>query len=304
MSGAATTSAGFTLVTPTCERDLERFRLLRRSIAESGTTAPHVAIVDTEDVALFTGSRDRGVTIVATADLLPPDLEKRRRASRWRRRIYHRVSLARSRMAQPIDGWFIQQVCKIMAATAMEPGIAVCIDSDAYVLRALQPSLFESNGRIRFLSVPSPTPRTARYAVNAARFLGVHADAQLSPWEYINCMVPWSPSVVQRMCRHVEEVHAERWQDRFLRTNATEYHSYGVFVNDVEGPIDVDPRSDHPTVQYYDGGFLRRSQVDLAQEWQRNDAYVTMVHSRLDLPIVDTAAHLSSAARVFRRMAV
>jgi len=41
------------LITPTCDRDLERFAFQRESIERCAIELPQVAIVDSEDVALF-----------------------------------------------------------------------------------------------------------------------------------------------------------------------------------------------------------------------------------------------------------
>lgn len=71
-------------ITPTHVKDIDRFRLLRHSLAIFSPDTPHYAFVDTEDLPLFRRlrrdepARSR-LELIATADLLPREIERERR---------------------------------------------------------------------------------------------------------------------------------------------------------------------------------------------------------------------------------
>src|SRR5579862_8311601 len=69
--------------TPTFFRDIERFAVLRRSIKMFAPTIPHIAVVNTEDHGGFARrfGRDQGLDLLRSADVLPSEIERRRRKS-------------------------------------------------------------------------------------------------------------------------------------------------------------------------------------------------------------------------------
>ena len=63
-------------ISATWRGDLDRFALLRESLCAFGLgSVPHYALINTEDEALLRDLRLTGVTAVATAQLLAPEVE-------------------------------------------------------------------------------------------------------------------------------------------------------------------------------------------------------------------------------------
>lgn len=143
MTNAGSESSPLTLLTVTWSGDLEHFALLRESLMRSALAdCPHIVIVQTEDLSLFQQFSAPGLVLRPTAEVLPKDVETRRRQarrqqSRWGRRgTILAGSLAR-RMGWPqwprYTGWHTQQLCKLGAAAGCDTRTVVVLDSDVIV---------------------------------------------------------------------------------------------------------------------------------------------------------------------------
>ena len=154
MTDAELESSPLTLLTVTWSADLEHFALLRESLMRSALAdCPHTVIVQTEDLPLFQHFSTPGLTLRPTAEVLPTDVEARRRQarrqqSRWGRRgTILAGSLAR-RMGWPhwprYTGWHTQQLCKLAAATSCDARTVAVLDSDVIVTPHARIEDFES----------------------------------------------------------------------------------------------------------------------------------------------------------------
>lgn len=131
------------LLTVTWSGDLDHFAMLRNSLARSALAdCQHVVIVQSEDLPLFQPFCAPGVVLRPTADVLPVEVEERRRdarrqQARWRRRgTILAGSLSRS-AGWPewprYTGWHTQQLCKFAFAAGSEARTVVVMDSDLIV---------------------------------------------------------------------------------------------------------------------------------------------------------------------------
>ena len=98
-------------MTPTHVGDLRQFSILRRSIQVFAPGIPHIAIVNTEDYREFADRfhREPLLEIVKAAEVLPAEIERRRRKSglKWFTGRWLHKGL--------IKGWHAQQLMKLFA---------------------------------------------------------------------------------------------------------------------------------------------------------------------------------------------
>ena len=157
-------------MTPTWGRDLGHFRWLRRSLERSGLAdVPHVVIVQTEDVDLFRPYVTGGVKLMATADVLPADVERGRviamaRAQRYGRALTKLCTSLNKRFGWckwvKYSGWHVQQITKFQAAANNPYDITVVLDSDLLITRPFDLKLFAPDGRVAVFENYYLTPQT------------------------------------------------------------------------------------------------------------------------------------------------
>src|SRR3974377_1826940 len=131
-ANAAAVSSSLCVIISTHSADLQRFALLRRSLKLfAAERYRHLALVNTEDYAEFRShfGEDTDVEIIRSADLLPRDVEQRRRKSGPRRRT------GRFFNRRPIKGWYAQQLMKLFALAGCPTDAAIFIDSDVFLCR-------------------------------------------------------------------------------------------------------------------------------------------------------------------------
>ena len=136
------------LLTPAWRGDWWRVATLRLSLEHFGLAdAPHALVVHTEDIEQFEPLAKDGVALLSTAEVLPPDIERSRRAFvqrtagmsrhavRWRRSLNKRFGWFSSvRYA----GWQTQQLTKLAAPLHLGAGRALVLDADTLLSAPLQ----------------------------------------------------------------------------------------------------------------------------------------------------------------------
>ncbi|MCE1272421.1 MAG: hypothetical protein LWW88_12880 [Acinetobacter sp.] len=69
------------LITPTYFGDIDQFAILRKTILAFAPQYKHLVIVESEDFSIFNENfgRDKNIEIIKTADILPSEIEQRRK---------------------------------------------------------------------------------------------------------------------------------------------------------------------------------------------------------------------------------
>ena len=147
-------AADIAFVTPTWRGDLERFQLLRESMAAMGLGAvPHYAVVQTEDLALFRQGA-AGPIYLSTAEVLPAEVEQLRR--RYLDRTPNRRLQVLKRSAYKRFGWFAdanyygwhtQQLVKFAVARQFPQRVLITLDSDVIFTQPVPASAYAADGR-------------------------------------------------------------------------------------------------------------------------------------------------------------
>ena len=248
MMGQECNGRAVTLITPTYRNDLDRFRLQRESIERCGINIPHVAVVHTEDMALF---RDvphrRNLTVVSTRQVLGASLDRRRRA--WGVR---RLNPLHWVVRKPVHGWTSQQLVKLMAGDVAGTDGIVCLDSDVLFFdRVTEGDFFADDGRLHLYETSAGLDaEMAHWLGESLRFLRVPLRGQALR-KYTHQPMCFDREVCREMREHIARVHGSAWHDAFIAAGVTECTTYGVFAREVHQLRRVAPVEPVLTVNFW-----------------------------------------------------
>lgn len=220
-------------MTPTHVADLERFALLRRSIRLfSAVPATHFALVNTEDRAQFAERfrDDPEVHIVPSAEVLPRDIERRRRKSgpRWRARLAPR--------RRTVKGWHAQQLMKLFALAECPVEAAVFIDSDVFLCKPLSGDFFFADGKLKLFRRRAVDAEGFDFDISTHEILGnpLHRVTELFDYIYSPCSFRRSSAVA--LFAELARRRRSTWVRRFLaEKRPSEYNLLGYAATTLEG---------------------------------------------------------------------
>lgn len=243
-------------ITPSYAGDIQRFSLLRRSVRMFAPGIPHIALVNSEDLGQF-ADRFRGepeLELVATRDVLPASIERRRRrrsgpswlAQGWRRQ-------------RTIKGWYAQQLAKIFALASCRYDAAVFIDSDVFVCQPLSRDYFYVNGSLKLFRQRASNAEQLDFDVATHDILGnpLHTVTELYDYIFSPCCFRKSSAVslLQEFDRR-GLARRDRWMRRFLREKRpSEYNLLGYAATVLEACagyqlVECDPQELHHSIRY------------------------------------------------------
>lgn len=220
------------LVTATWGQDLDRLRLLRRSLREVGSAEQfhHVIALHTEDAHLAGDlRRESNVDVVLSKDLLSRNIERRRAAAH-----FPRTSWRHWVRGGPRAGWYVQQLTKLAAASQLGGGAqaVVFLDSDLVALQPIQRADFISaDGKTKlFVSDDMRGDGSAEWNNVAAALLNVPPEL-VAGRQFIHAPAVVDVHVVREMLQALRGgSSADSWQSVMLAANAFEYPTYGAWA--------------------------------------------------------------------------
>jgi hypothetical protein len=277
------------LVTPSHAFDAERLRFQRESFEAAGVDARHVVVVPPEDLAAFRGLP--GAEVVATADVLPAEVEKARLRGRerWRRALpWNRDPV------KAMSGWWTQQWVKLAVGERLGLDAWVCVDSDVFAVRPWDPFAVLAPRTELHELVDFPVGESIhRYLRDSTAFLGLDPSAVGTRRTYVGQATPIHGPTVGRMLRHVEGRTGLPWWAAMVRAGATEYTTYGIYARHVDGLRDLTPVDRRWCRLFFEYG--PSFEDDLRRAVAEEGVVLGMLHSRLG---VDPASYRDAVARV------
>jgi hypothetical protein len=228
------------LITCSFRGDLEVCRMLCASVDRFvPETIPHSLYVPRADIPLFADLASPRRTITAQEELLPRWFIKLPLPSpEWRRRLHlPRRNMYVTPYSLPVRGWIAQQIMKIAATAQASAEIVAHVDSDSIFIRPLKLEHLSRDGKVRIYRNPEMVElETHRVWQEAAgKLLGLPPSRYYGA-EYINPLVVWRRSVIQRMIARIAQVSGRDWRVALARTpHFAEYVLYGVFADQVLG---------------------------------------------------------------------
>jgi Family of unknown function (DUF6492) len=227
----ANTAASWAIITPSYRGDLNRCKLLCKSM-DAFVTGPwhHYIIVEKGDLALFKPLNGPNRTIMQMEPLLPRSILHLTRVPF----VNHR-SLWFSWRTGFMIGWQIQQIIKLeMAFRLKETGLLYC-DSDVFFVRPFNVKQLTEDDKFRLYSsvygfIREHAPN-ANYIDASAKQLGLEGDPFPCP-SYVDNLVAWHAPTVRALCKHIEKISKQKWHFALGKNYIiSEYNLYGIFAD-------------------------------------------------------------------------
>jgi hypothetical protein len=147
----------------------------------------HLAVVNTEDCAQFRRHfrGDTDLEIVASADVLPWNVEQQRRKSGLRGKVER---LFNQKLVRRV-GWLAQQLMKIFALAECPADAAVFLDSDVFLCKPLVRDFFFVDGNLKLFRRPAVDAEGFDFDISTHDILGnpLHQVKDLFDYIYTPC---------------------------------------------------------------------------------------------------------------------
>ena len=270
------------LITPSHAGDIRQFSVLRRSIKLFAPDFAHIALINTEDCDVFR-DRFRGdsrLQIVRTADVLPREIEQRRRKSgpRWLTGKWLHKRL--------IKGWHAQQLMKLYALADCRHEAAVFIDSDVFICRPMGPDYFYVNDRLKLFRRRALNAECLDFDIATHEILGnpLHQITEL--YDYIFSPACFRKSSAVSLFQEFDRRKRSTWVRRFVaHTRPSEYNLLGYAATVLEGKagyhlVECNPDDVHHSVRFPE------DRAHLTEELERmrlQPKYFALIQSRLGI---------------------
>jgi hypothetical protein len=224
------------------------FRELHESVVRfTDDTVTHHAIVPARDAALFSTIRSSRLNVTTTDDFLPRRYLSTYALTQVVRRIpglggWPPIQSVNLRHPwPPVRGWILQQVVKLVAASALDADVVLAVDSDVSLITTVTPDLFWSDGTTRFYrqvdAVHEDMPDHVVWHDTARRLLGLPPSGASAINDYIAPMVALDPRLVCRLRDRIEVTNGRGWIDVMTsELRFSEYILYGTYVDELAPP--------------------------------------------------------------------
>lgn len=263
-------------MTPTHIGDIRQFGLLRRSIELFAPGFPHIALVNTEDCAEFNECfrGERNLQIVPSADVLPKDVERRRRKSgpRWLTGKWLNKGL--------IKGWHAQQLMKLFALAECPYEAAVFIDSDVFICRPLGPGYFFVENRLKLFRRRALNAEALDFDISTHDIVGnpLHQITEL--FDYIFSPACFRKSSAVALFEEFERRKRATWVRRFLaQRRPSEYNLLGYAATVLEGGegyhlLECNPDDLHHSIRFPEDRAHLRAEIERMRQSPKDFALI------------------------------
>ena len=173
----------FAFVTPSFRNDLDRCRLLCRTIdTYVAGDYMHYVIVDRRDMAMFESLAGPKRRVLSVESVLPPWIVRLPIARRWW------LSLR----TLPIRNWILQQIVKLSMGHVASEDVLLFVDSDVAFIRPFDPKTLVRDGKVRIYDEPGKGDYGEHLGYNraAGRLLGLPKQDYYGS-KYIGNIITW-----------------------------------------------------------------------------------------------------------------
>lgn len=273
----------FVVITPCFRGDAEVFADLHRSVlAFTPPGTVHHVYVPRRDRGRFAAYEGPRCRIWDRSRLLPP---------RYVRAPLIDVHVNVSRPWPPLRGWVMQQTSKIAAVSQSDADIVLLIDSDAVLVRQVDPQRFIIDGQVcLYREDGGVTARMKRHVIwhrVARELLGLPPAPPPPLPDYVGPVGFWAPATVRALQERIRAMTAQDWLDAFnSKVHISEFILYGVFVEEMPGaqPGRV-PILGDLCHNYYERTPMNREAAIAFAEQIKSEAIAMMISSKSHTPI-------------------
>jgi hypothetical protein len=219
-------------ITTSYSADLQRFALLRRSVKTfAAERYTHVAVVNTEDCAQFRRHfrGDTDLEIVPSADVLPWNVEQRRKKSGFRGKVGRLLN------RRLVKGWHAQQLMKIFALAECPADAALFLDSDVFLCKPLARNFFFVDGNLKLFRRPAVNAEGFDFDISTHEILGNPLHQVKELFDYIYSPCSFRKSTALALFSEFERRRRNTWVRRFLaQGRPSEYNLLGYAASVLE----------------------------------------------------------------------
>ena len=138
----------------------------------------------------------------------------------------------------PLRGWVMQQTSKIAATGQSDADIVLLIDSDAILVRPVDPQRFIVKGEVCLYredgGVKAGMKRHVIWHRVAREMLGLPPAPPPPLPDYVGPVAFWAPATVRALQERILAMTAQDWLEAFnSRLHISEFILYGVFVEEI-----------------------------------------------------------------------
>jgi hypothetical protein len=248
--------AGTRIITASYRGDIDQFSLLRRSLELFAPQQEQLAVVHSEDYAVFQDrfGSDARLQLVKTSDVLPRRLQRRR--VKGHRKLFK--SLHKRLLGADVSGWHAQQLSKIYALAGCDCSEAAFIDSDVVLCQPLAEDFFRLHGRTKLFRRAPPNAELLDFDISTHVILGNPLHQVHALYDYIFQPASFRPSSAKVLLAKLQASHGEAWIDRFVRERRpSEYNLLGHAATVLEDGrdyilVECDPQDLHHSIRFDD----------------------------------------------------
>ena len=286
-------------ITTTYSADLQRFALLRRSVkmfaAERYT---HLAVVNTEDCAQFRRHfrGDADLEIVASADVLPWNVEQQRRKSGLRGKVER---LFNQKLVRRV-GWLAQQLMKIFALAECPADAALFLDSDVFLCKPLARNFFFVDGNLKLFRRPAVNAEGFDFDISTHEILGNPLHQVKELFDYIYSPCSFRKSTALALFSEFERRRRNTWVRRFLAEHRpSEYNLLGYAASVLEQfrgyhLVECEPSDLNHSIRFPED---RNRFVSIVECMLHQTKQFALVQSRLGIEAVEVERAFDRLAR-------
>lgn len=285
------------LLTPTWSGDRTHFELLRASIEHSALKSlPHHVVVQTEDLKDFEKYNTGGIELIPTADVLPIEVEARRRKARqYQARAGRDLTRLLGSLARHLDwpqwvrytGWHVQQITKLAFVAASTDDNTVILDSDVVVTRHARVDDFLHPEKTVCLEHLAPAQDASHKVRNWNRqacvlFGNAPPDSQKIDIYFDTPFVFYAPSV-RAMLSWLEERYQSAWWDILLEQPPRRWSEFATYRTYLRSFVDqeyIDWRSDYLVRYLFDASDPQAVRCRFRELLQDPESHYITIHSQ------------------------
>lgn len=258
--GTILANTPFSFLTVTWAADLAHFTLLRESLKRSSLShVPHHVVVQDEDLPLFRQFEQVGVYLYSSADILPKEVELRRRSAlKWQRIFGRRGATVGGSVSRYLSlpqwvrytGWHTQQISKLSFLLSSQDETVVVLDSDVIVTQHASEDDFVCSNKVicyehwrdsTHLSGKVKNWQKTAFSLFNKPFTVTSFDAY-----YDTPFVMHSPSVRQ-LAQWLEDHYGQPWWQVLAGLPPRRWSEFGIYKQFLreKAPYPVDWREPH-----------------------------------------------------------
>jgi hypothetical protein len=235
---------------------LNQFSVLRESVRAFAPQLPHIVLVNTEDYRRFRKrfESESNLTILRTADVLPSQIERRRRRAQpdWVPRKWFGEG--------QIEGWHARQLAKIFALAALPYQAAIFVDCDVFICRPLQARDFYVGGRLKLFRQWATNAEQLGFDIATHDLLGNPLDTVTEFFDYNFHPATFRKSTALRLVQELVRRRGSQsnWMRKFLEEKSPSgYNLLGYAATVLEGGmnyklVECKPTDLHHCVRFPD----------------------------------------------------